>query len=138
MFAVSESVGSLSPGILLSQPSPVSFSLLINLFDVNATGNESTILIDVCLADLAGTDYTQQNVSVPIARNSSGSFSFDINLNDDEIIECTEVFNVVISPTSWCGLVSGNTAQVTIINDDGMEVLKCTLLTDCCVFSGSS
>ena len=45
-------------------------------------------------------------------------------MNNDDIVECTGVFNLVISPTSWCGLVSGNTAQVTIINDDGIRKLS--------------
>jgi len=39
LFTVSETVGSLSPGILLSRPSPMSFSLIVNVVDVNTTGN---------------------------------------------------------------------------------------------------
>ena len=138
IFTVSESMGSLSPGVLLSRPSPVSFNLIIDLVDVNTTGNVSDKLVDVCLADLAGADYTPQTVTVPVASNSPESLSFDITVNNDDIVECTEVFNLVISPTSWCGVDSGNIAQVTIINNDGKEIMKCALLTDCCVFSGSS
>ena len=67
---------------------------------------------------------------MPFARNSPESLSFDITVNNDDIVECTEVFNMVISPTSWCGVAIGNTAQVTIINDDGKEVM-CILL---CVY----
>ena len=51
-------------------------------------------------------------------------------MNNGDIVECTEVFNLTISPTSWCGVANGNTAQVTIINDDGKEVM-CILL---CVY----
>jgi len=63
-------------------------------------------------------------VTIPVGINSPESLSFDINLNNDNIVECTEVFNLVISPTSWCGLASGNNAQVTVINDDGKEAMK--------------
>ena len=124
LLTVSEAVGSLSSGILLSRPSPVSFNLIIDLVDVNTTGNVSLTLADVCFVHLTGTDYTQQMVTIPVAINSPESLSFDVNLNDDDIVECTEVFNLTISPTSWCGLASGNIAQVTIINDDGKEVMK--------------
>ena len=74
-----------------------------------------------------GDDYTPQTVTVPVARNSPESLSFDITVNNDDIVECTEVFNLTISPTSWCGVANGNTAQVTIINDDGKKVM-CILL----------
>jgi len=67
-----------------------------------------------------GDDYTQQMVTVPVAI-SSQSLSFDVNMTNDDIVECTEVLNLVISPTSWCGLTTANNAQVTIINDDGKK-----------------
>ena len=50
-------------------------------------------------------------------------------MNDDDVVECTEVFDVIISPRSWCGLASGNNAQVIIINDDG-KVVVCFLLCE--------
>ena len=85
----------------------------------------------MCLTDLAGDDYAQQTITVPVARNSLESLSFDINLINDNIVECTEVFNMVISPTSWCGLASTNNAQVTIINDDGKK--EHSLLVHICI-----
>jgi len=69
-----------------------------------------------------GNNYTLKTIVVPVARNSPQPLSFDLNLNDD-IIEGTEMFYLVISPTSWCGLVSGNTAQVTIINNEGTHCM---------------
>ncbi|XP_065905004.1 uncharacterized protein [Dysidea avara] len=103
LYIINENVGSLSPTIRLSQPTPEAFNLIVTLMDVNTT---------------VGDDYTLQSVTVPVARNASQLLSFDINLNDDDVVECTEVFDVIISPRSWCGLASGNNAQVIIINDD--------------------
>ena len=39
VFVVSETMGLLSPGILLSHPSPVSFDLSIDVVNINTTGN---------------------------------------------------------------------------------------------------
>lgn len=47
---------------------------------------------------------------------------FTVNITNDNVIECTEMFNMSISPKqTLCGLNNSNgNAQVTIINDDGM------------------
>ena len=124
VYTINENVGSLSPTIRLSQPSPEAFNMIVTLMDVNTTGNVKYINLSHAYNNTVGDDYTLQNITVPVARNSSQLLSFNITVNNDDIVECTEVFNLVISPTSWCGLVSGNTAQVNIINDDGKEV-KC-------------
>ena len=39
IFVVSETMGLLSPGVLLSRPSPVSFDLSIDVVNINTTGN---------------------------------------------------------------------------------------------------
>ncbi|XP_065909246.1 uncharacterized protein [Dysidea avara] len=106
VYTINENVGSLSPTIRLSQPSPEPFNLIVTLVDVNTTGD----------------DYAQQAVTVPVTKNSPESLSFDITVNNDYIVEGTEVFNLVISPASWCGLASGNTAQVVIIDDEALTV----------------
>jgi len=80
---------------------------------------------------MIGEDYALQTITVPVARYSPQSLSFDIYLSNDDLVECFEMFNVLISPTSWCGVVSGNTARVTIINDDSKGIMYCIL--PCCV-----
>ena len=49
---------------------------------------------------------------------------FTVNITNDNIIECTEMFNMTISTEGvWCGLTSSsNSAQVTIMDDDGKIV----------------
>ena len=124
VYTINENVGSLSPTIRLSQSSPEAFNLIVTLMDVNTTGN--VIHIGLCINTHNNTvedDYTLQTVLVPVARNSPQLLSFDINLSNDDILECTEVFNLVISRTSWCGLTTVNNAQV-IIKDDGMYIRK--------------
>jgi len=120
---VTENVESLSPTIRLNQPSLETFDLIVTLMDVNTTGMLFFVGVNILYThnNTAGDDYAQQMITVPVVKSSPQSFSFDINLNDDDIVECTEVFNLVISPTSWCGLTTVNNAQVTIVNDDGKK-----------------
>jgi len=125
VYSINENVGSLSPTIRLSQPSTEAFDLIVTIMDVNTTGNAINVYVHISHThnNTTGDDYTPQAVTIPVTINSPESLSFGINLNNDNIVECTEVFNLVISPTSWCGLASGNAAQVTIINDDGKRVM---------------
>ena len=46
---------------------------------------------------------------------------FTVNITNDNIIECTETFNLSVSiDKTLCGLSSSNSsAQVSIIDDDG-------------------
>ena len=49
---------------------------------------------------------------------------FTVNITNDNIIECTEIFKMIISTEEvWCGLTSSsNSAQITIIDDDGKDL----------------
>jgi len=47
--------------------------------------------------------------------------SFTINIIDNDVVECDEVFSVTIESVSTCGVTTGDviSSNVTIIDDDG-------------------
>ena len=47
--------------------------------------------------------------------------SFTINIIDNDVVECAEVFSVTIESVATCGVTTGDvvTSNVTIIDDDG-------------------
>ena len=64
-------------------------------------------------------DYTEgrMNVTLPAEANSQ---TFRINVIDDNIIECSETFIVMIESVSPCGVTNGivNSTEIIIIDDD--------------------
>ena len=65
-------------------------------------------------------DY-RRNSTIVIPANIT-STSFTINIINDNISECNELFKIVLSvPTSTCGVIVGNNniSEVTIKDDDG-------------------
>ena len=50
---------------------------------------------------------------------------FTINITNNRIVECNEIFNVAIVSVTTCGVASGvaigndNRSKVTIVDDDG-------------------
>ena len=47
--------------------------------------------------------------------------SFTINIIDNDVVECNEVFSVTIESVATCGVTTGDvvSSNVTIIDDDG-------------------
>ena len=52
------------------------------------------------------------------------SQSFTIDVTDDDIVECDEIFIVIIEPVATCEIAIGNltTSEVTIIDNDGKYI----------------
>ena len=71
-------------------------------------------------------DYDQRSISVTIAPGTVVQ-QFNVNITNDNIIECTETFNLSISiEKTLCGLSSSNSnAQVVIVDDDGEYHCNC-------------
>ena len=66
-------------------------------------------------------DYTRQSF-VMIPSGSMEKQQFTIDITNDEIIECTEIFKLSITTGgTWCGvnIHESGIIQVTIIDDDG-------------------
>ena len=70
---------------------------------------------------LAGEGYSTDPVPLNILAGESTQ-SFLININDSDIVECNETFNITIVSVTTCGATIGSnrSTEVTIIDDDGM------------------
>lgn len=73
-------------------------------------------------------DYDQRSILVMIAPGTTTQ-QFTVNVTNDNIIECNEMFNLSISAEeTTCSLNTSNSnTQVVIVNDDG----KCLQLFEC-------
>jgi len=53
----------------------------------------------------------------------------NVRIINDNIIECTEAFDLFISTGNQCWLTSSNNAtRTSIINDDGKKYCKCFII----------
>lgn len=70
-------------------------------------------------------DYNETRISVDVPAGVL-SQSFTIDITDDDIVECNEIFNVIIQSVGTCEVAFGNltTSEVTIIDNDGNYVHK--------------
>lgn len=68
-------------------------------------------------------DYDQQSIIVTINPGILMQ-QFDVYIINDNLVECTEAFNLSISTEgTWCGLNSSNgSAQVIIFDNDGKNL----------------
>jgi len=83
---------------------------LVNFLCINITGG--------------GVDYDSGPYIVTFPGGVT-SISFDVKINDDKILETSEVFSLAINPDSLpTSVTRGNTgfATVTIVDDDGTYV----------------
>jgi len=55
--------------------------------------------------------------------------SFTIQIIDNDVVECDEVFSVTIESVTTCGVTTGDaiTSNVTIIDDDGEWSIMCII-----------
>ena len=67
-------------------------------------------------------DYNGTRITVDVPAGVL-SQPFTINVTDDSIVECNEMFRVIIEPVSTCEVAIGNltTSEVTIIDNDGKQ-----------------
>ena len=74
-------------------------------------------------------DYNQTRITVDVPAGVL-SQSFTIDVIDDDIVECDEMFNVMIEPVATCEVAIGNlaTTEITIIDNDGKYITICVLM----------
>ena len=70
----------------------------------------------------ANEDYNATRITVDVPAGVSTQ-SFTINIIDNDVVECDEVFSVTIEPVTTCGVTTGDfvSSNVTIMDDDGKE-----------------
>ena len=72
----------------------------------------------IVLTDVDDYNGTRITVDVPAGVLTQ---SFTIDIIDDDVVECDEVFSVTIESVTTCGVTTGDviSSNVTIIDDDG-------------------
>ena len=65
-------------------------------------------------------DYNGTNIIVEVSAGVLTQ-SFTIDIIDDDVVECDEVFSVTIESITTCGVTTGDviSSNVTIMDDDG-------------------
>jgi len=55
--------------------------------------------------------------------------SFTIDIIDNDVVECDEVFSVTIESVTTCGVTTGDviTSNVTVIDDDSEWSIMCVI-----------
>ena len=72
-----------------------------------------------------GTDYTSGPYTVTFSANSTTA-SFDVSINNDNVLESDETFILTIDPTSLPSNVAVDISNstVTIMDDEGKYITK--------------
>ena len=67
------------------------------------------------------SDFNEGMMSINVSAGVM-SQSFMININDDNIVECTESFNITVVSASICTVAIGinNNSEIIITDNDGM------------------
>ena len=120
-----EDNGSVTLMILLSQASSVPFEVEINTINLMARGCNYLCLYfmhiystDFCLFTDT-EDYDEGNRTIIILPGIEMQ-AFAINIIDNNIVECNEMFNVTITSVTTCGVTIGSdrVSEVMIRDDD--------------------
>ena len=74
----------------------------------------------MCVLYVAGEDYNGSSITVNVPAGVTMQ-SLTINIIDDNIVECNEMFNVTMVPVTTCGVTIGSNriSEVMIRDDDG-------------------
>ncbi|XP_065895704.1 sodium/calcium exchanger 1-like [Dysidea avara] len=90
--------------LTLSQVSSEPFEVVLTTMDITATDVE---------------DYNGTNITVEVSAGVLTQ-SFTIDIIDNDVVECDEVFSVTIESVTTCGVTTGNciSSNVTIMDDD--------------------
>ena len=130
MYNINEDVGLAQFSLHLSNP--LSFNITVDVFNTNITalGKHSSILIRYAIMvtyDVTGEgiDYNSGPYPVTIHAGETDVY-FDFMINDDDILEGNETFNLTINGTSLpTQVIVGNPDQatVTIVDDDGKNII---------------
>ena len=72
----------------------------------------------IVLTDVEDYNGTSITVDVPAGVLTQ---SFTINIIDNDVVECDELFSVTIASVTTCGVITGVviSSNVTIMDDDG-------------------
>ena len=124
-----ESDSTASIRILLSQASPIPFQVVINTIDVTAEGNicnieYKLIHLDITLYSADTDDYRGGKIVVNV---SSGvlSQSFRLTIYEDNIVECSETFNITMtSISSWVTVGDDDNSEVIITDNDSKQTMQ--------------
>ena len=72
----------------------------------------------------AGPDYTYVTMTVTFAPGQTVE-SVNVPITDDNTVESTEMFTATLTTTQSNVMIGGDTATVTILDDDGMSFSVC-------------
>ena len=81
---------------------------------------------------IAGEDFNGNLMTVNIPAGVTMQ-SFTINITNNNIVECNEIFNVAIVSVTTCGVAIGNNnrSEVIIIDDDSKwNVMVCVVILE--------
>ena len=121
-YKVSETDGIVQPVLVLNSSTAIKFTVHVNIADISAT---------VCSDNKTG-DYKPETMVVSF-KEGTNSASLNISILDDNLLEDDETFILTIDSSSVSSLPSNvivddpRTATVTILNDDGKYLPKCTI-----------
>ena len=118
-----EDDGSVNIMILLNQRSSVEFQVTISTADITAVGEQASHIRNVNIYALAGEDYNGNLITVNFSAGVV-TVTLTININDNSIVECNEMFSVAIVSVTTCGVTIGRSkiTKVFIRDDDGKYV----------------
>ena len=119
--SINENLGIATLTATLSRPSEQNIT-------VNYTTENNTAI--------AGSDYTTKSGILTIAAGQLSN-TISINITNDDVLEPTESFNVVLSNPVNLTSITDNTGVVTILNDDSYPTLTWSS-TNLTVFEGNS
>ena len=110
-----ENNGTVNIMIILSQTSSVQFEVMISTTDITAGGTYVATLLSlfilcnvhfVCCTYIAGEDYNGSPITVNIPAGVIMQ-PLAINIIDNNIVECNEMFNVTMVSMTTCGVTIG-------------------------------
>ena len=121
-YRVNQHDGLVQPVLILSIPSSIDVTVKVFSIDVTATGKCCLVTFYITvISNSTGEDYGSGPYSVTFPAGLTNS-SLYISITDDDILEGTEYFNIMIDSSS---LISGITvgsldqATVAILDADG-------------------
>ena len=115
-YNIDENKGPVQPKLMLSNPSTIEIIFIVFSKDGSATGKYLYILIAyaIILLQGRGIDYNSgpYNVAIPAGNLSS---SFNVSINDDNVLELNEEFYLAIDQSSLPNGINIDIPNSTIV-----------------------
>ena len=131
MYNVSEGSGLVQPILLLNGSLSTNITVLVNSVNDTATGEWSNIITNISIKNVigGGVDYNSGPYSIKILAGAN-RMTFNISINNDNILEDNEEFSLIINNTSLpsCVITNSSGRSTVIVRDDDSE-LSMTFLT---------